>query len=446
MFNRQQRYVEKQSAAFFLRKEHPSHFLFFAVFFLYLFVSSQVFCRNSAGFEIAIGDFLASAKNDLLLKNQEEKISFLRTTSPNTPFLNKVEFRTRTDEGFDHSGQRYSLRLYPNGQGETKAGEKVYHTTVKSNRTQYDLLLHRALKKRYIMVINLLKELDYLDLKKKLMLVQEDKAIVLNSRVNTPDFRITEFIKAKDTLVELQIEIIGLENKISVIEESIRSCMQTEDSIALKVETLAGVDLVRKTFLQFDHHVDDDNIYLKNSNYDKEIVQGMLELEKAEGKRYLNFFEAAYDNDEGGRPSDSISFGVGINLPFIRSNRMEVNRRKLQFLSAKGEHEELKRSLGENVRLLSREMNNMFRQYDVLIEEKTTGGTESALKKYMETEGIDPLMLLDMQESIVKTDILVKQKQYEIYTTYLEYLDISGQLTRRPIRNYLSPDLGQIEL
>ncbi|MBM4056192.1 MAG: TolC family protein [Planctomycetes bacterium] len=413
---------------------------------MFFLIFENLVCHNLTGAEISIGDFLASSKNDLSLKNQEEKISFLHTTSPDTPFLDRVEFRTRTDEGFDQSNQRYSLRFYPNGLGETKAGEKVHNTTVESNKVHYDLLLHQALKERYTLIINVLNTLDLLELKKKLMVVYEDKAIVLNSQMNTPDFKITELIDAKDDVVKLQIEIIELENKLNTIEETMRLCISTEGSISLSRENLADTDSVRRSFLQISSLPDAENVYLRDSNYSKEIARGMYELEKAEGKRYINFLEAGYDNEEGGRPSDSISFGLGINLPFVRSNRIDVNRRKLQFLSAKGEHEDLKRSLEEKLRSISGELNKMFRQYDVLMEEKTTGGTESTLKKYMETEGINPITLLNMQESIIKKDLLIMQKQYEIYTKYIEYLDISGQLTKTPVRNYLSQDFEQIEL
>lgn len=442
MLKRHQRSPKKQ----YFTKRFLTHFIFLTVFFWSFFVFTNLVCRNSEGFEISIEKFLASARNDLSLKNQEDKISFLHATSPNTPFLDRVELRTQTDEDFDHSNQRYSLRFYPNGLGETKAGKKVYNATVESNKVHYDLLLHQALKKRYTLTINLLNTLDLLELKKKLMVVQEDKAIVLNSKVNTPDFKITELIDAKDDLVKLQIDVIELENKINTIEDAVRFCLSTKDSVTLNRKNLADINSVRETFDQLGSLPDIENVYIKNSNYSKEIAHGMYELEKAEGKRYINFLEAAYDNEEGGRPSDSISFELGINLPFIRSNRMDVNRRKLQFLSAKGEHEELKRILEEKLRSISGELNKMFRQYDVLMEEKTTGGAESSLRKYMEIEGVDPIILLNMQESIIENDLLILQKQYEIYTKYIEYLDISGQLTKTPIRNYLSRDFEQIDL
>ncbi|MDY6972672.1 MAG: hypothetical protein SV775_10135, partial [Thermodesulfobacteriota bacterium] len=72
---------------------------------------------------ITVCDFLATAIHDYTLVSQTEKVDFLYAATPNTPFFDRIELRSESDE-FESSRQRYSLRFYPNGWGETANGKK----------------------------------------------------------------------------------------------------------------------------------------------------------------------------------------------------------------------------------------------------------------------------------------------------------------------------------
>lgn len=401
--------------------------------------------NNLIATEISIGDFLATAKNDLTLKNQEEKVRYLHSSSPNTPFLNRVELRTQTGEEFERFKQRHAIRFYPNGIGETKAGEKVYKTTVELNKVQQELLLHQALKERYILVINFLKTLEILKLKKELLTLYKDKISVFRKKVSQQDLDVNDLVNAEDDYVSLQLEVIELEATINSIEEDIRRRMQTEKSIVFNTENFADINTVKEASLRGNFRLEPDNIYLKNSSFNEKLAMGMYDLEKAEGKRYINFLETAYNNEELGENSHSFSFELGINLPFVHSNRLDVNRRKLQFLSEKSNREEMEISLEENLRKLMSELKKVFTQYDVLSEKKRTGKIESLLKKLLNMEGANPISLLEMKESILKHNLLLVEKHYEIYTKYLDLLDTSGTLSKVPLRNYISKNKERLK-
>ena len=48
--------------------------------------------------DITINEFLLTAASDTLLEYEKEKIDFLSSSSSNTPFLDRVELRTQTEE------------------------------------------------------------------------------------------------------------------------------------------------------------------------------------------------------------------------------------------------------------------------------------------------------------------------------------------------------------
>ena len=59
----------------------------------------------------------------------------------------------------------------------------------------------------------------------------------------------------------------------------------------------------------------------------------------------------------------------------------------------------------------------------------------------MRIEGGDPLVLLEMRESILERDVDLATVTSEIYSSYIELLDVSGKLSEQPLKNYISAGL-----
>ena len=77
-------------------------------------------------------------------------------------------------------------------------------------------------------------------------------------------------------------------------------------------------------------------------------------------------------------------------------------------------------------------------QYQFLEARKNDVDAESSLKRYLEMEGVDPLILLSIRESILDNDIELLEIKFSILRNYIRVLDTSGELSRKPLKNYLS--------
>jgi len=399
------------------------------------FLFAGISCPDVHG--IMVRDFLATAIHDYTLENQTEKIDFLHTATPNTPFFDRIELRTESDE-FELSRQRYSLRFYPNGWSESANGKKVYEATVQCNEIQRDALLHQALKKRYTLVIDFLHSRNTLKLNRKLMALYEDRLNVLSQSSNSVDFDINDLIEAEDDSNRLQVKLIDLENRRSTIEDEIRVCIPEEVSIEFDTDSIAEIGLIKKTIRQLSATPDKDNVYFRNSRVRLELARCRYNLEKSRSSQYIRYFEANYDNEERHDTREAFSVELGIRLPFINSNRLDVNRRMLGYLTEKGRYEGLKRALSEKLTLLSGDLKRSIEQHELLMTNKERGTAESSIGTYMHLEGIDPLILLKIKESILKRDITLENTQYKIHTQYIEFLDAVGKLSEKPLRNYIS--------
>jgi len=210
-----------------------------AILFYFLLAASV--CSHAG--TISMNEFLETAKTDYTLGFQKEKIDFLKSSSSNTPFLNAIELRTRTNR-YDINRQRYTVRLRPNGWGEAKIGKKVYDITLKYNESQHQRLYNDALKSRYLIMIDLLHNRALIDVERSLMVLYEDKINVLKKSVSNLDFDARDLIEAEDRVIGLQLDLINRENDIANIEDEIRRIIPIQGPITLDMKMMAGHQMI----------------------------------------------------------------------------------------------------------------------------------------------------------------------------------------------------------
>ena len=166
--------------------------------FLYLILSAS---SVSWAEGVSVTEFLSSAAQDPTLHFQNEKVGFLEGSRPNTPLVREVEFRGRVDK-FEESQQRWGVRLSPTGWGETRNGRKVYKASLEYNEAQLELLLNKALKRRYRVFIDFVRTQDLLDLNRKLMEIAEDRLDIKRKIINYLDYDQTALVAAEDEVIQ----------------------------------------------------------------------------------------------------------------------------------------------------------------------------------------------------------------------------------------------------
>lgn len=400
-------------------------------------------CFSAEISPISIGQFLETAAHDDTLLYQNEKISFLKQSSSNTPFLNEVEFRTKIDR-FESDKQTYAVRLKPNGWGEAADGKIVYDRSLQYNEAQRDLLLNNALKQRYDIIINYLHEQQMISLNEALMLVYEERIKVLKQSADDLNFNPNDLIDAENNMIQSQLDLINLKNNIVNIEDEIRKNIPTSDIIRFDTAAMIGIRDIGKIVEKLGMTEECDHIHLEEARLGAELAGAMYRLEISESRKYLTYIEAAYDMDERRNFDKAFSIEFGISIPIVNPNRLDMNRRTLIALKAVSDYANMKRESGEKTTILARDIRRLISQYDVLLEKKEASKAQSSFDIYRRMNGVSPLILLKLKESILKTDISIETITRHVYEKYIRLLDISGNLSAKPLKNYLSPDMEVI--
>lgn len=404
-----------------------------------------------------IGTFLLSVQEDSSLAIQNEINSFLERSSPTIPIIDDIEFRIR-NQAYRFDAQRYSLRLSPRGLGESIANKNVRNADVSYNKQRKKVLTSKLLFNRYYLIIELLYHQTIINYYKDLTVLYEDKISVLKKLVSSLDFDLNDIVSAENKLTKTRLDIINFEKNIALLKKGFLPLMGIQICFNPAYDTfntfdttgLVTVEYIQEFIQQSKFVIDSENVFLKNDLLEFQLAENRYKLEIAESKRFISFFEFAYDHgermDELARKNDGKDYDlnrafimdIGFRIPYFNTDRNDINRRKLAYLSGREDFVELKRELDYRINKDSDDITNLVSQYTYLKARKNDVNAESSLKRYLETEGVDPLALLSLKESIINNDINMEEIKFNILRNYIRILEVTGKLSQEPYRNYLS--------
>jgi hypothetical protein len=394
---------------------------------------------------------LLASLNDPAIKAQNDNALILKKDSyRGIPMLDNMEFRLR-NESFDMNATRYTLRLQPRGFGETRAANGYVAIFFKSNQRKEQLVKNKALRDRYIQILDHMEQREVEEITKELIVVYEDRIKVMEKRKGDVDaFDFNDLIEGEDRNTQTHTELFELKRMTFGARASIAASLH--DSLFGDFDTSGFVD-VDSVIAAVENHqfsFDTNNVSLDYFRLRLQMVGARYDLEKAEGRKYISFVGFSYDNgrmlDEMVRRSEdkrynlasSYALELGLTIPDLTLARHDLARRKADYLTEKEDFEKLKLELTTQVEKDQQDLLSFIAQYRFLKARENEVDATSSLKKYLQMSGVDPLVLLSIKESIVKNHIEIAKLKYSILRNYIQVIDMAGELSRPPLKNFLS--------
>ena len=417
--------------------------VFFAsgfIMFLYSFLNAE---------EITITKFLSTVTDDPSVNMQQKKHSFLEKTFPGVALIDDIEFKVK-EKSFNINDIEYSIRVQPRGFGETKAANRYYRSMLKKSAHKDFLLKDTALKSRYILAIDFLEQQEMHSLYTDLITLYNDKIKVLQKMsISNADFEFGDLIKAENDNTKAQAEDMEFQKLMELYALKISSYLKDVNFTGFDLNELISADtlvnLIEKSTFQFDTN----NVYLNHLRLDLDIEKARYDLEKAEARKYISYVGFAVDNgemlDQIDRRTDGKDYNLnsaysiefGIKFPYLTTPRHDIVKRKVDFLKATEEYDNLKTELNDLMNEDLKDLKYYIIQYRYLKAREQEVNAESSLKKYLQLSGIDPLILLTIKESIIRNQINRANTVYGLYRNYIQVIDITGELSKWPLKNFL---------
>jgi hypothetical protein len=405
---------------------------------LLLLLGLLALSRPGLAEKLTVERFLQGGMNDYHLKNHDEIVRYLGEAPASTPYLNRVELRTETDD-FDLLKQRYALRAYPKGWGETSRTRAYLETARQTVHLQHEALLGQVLKKRYEMVLDYVESQALLQIYQQLLQIYRDRVTVLQKQsAGDLTLDVTTLIAAEDQVIDLQLEIIKWQDQQTSVSHKIQMLTDTSAVVSFSEQTMLDVVAIGRVVASLPESPAVTNPYLKVQQLKGELAESRYQLEVAKGRDYLSFVSLEFDTDHRDHLRQAFSVGFAFKLPFFNPDQEGLNRRKLAQISEKLKYQEQQQGVTERTLSLRRSLQRFIEQHQLLHARKAQDTAEASFSRYQRLEGINPLTLLKLKESMLRDEIRLTHLTQTIRWRYLELLEVLGKLTERPLRNYLS--------
>ena len=419
----------------------PSSIFLRPIFTIFLLSIALLLSFSANSQEVlSVNEFLATAKNEATVLLKQNEVDFLNNTSHDLPWVEKVEFRTRTNE-FEPSQQEYVFRLSPHSPRERKSQQKYHNTNTRLHETTQALSIERSLKERYELIIDLMYYEELLDKKKALKLVYEDKINVLKKSVLHIGADINDLIDEEETFNSLERDIFIIKGKLKSIQREMKLRVEKKEDIQINVEDVLGIDEVKLLSIDFFEIKTVEHLGLALQQDKVELIQNEYELEDAERRNMFRFVEAKYEGKTDDIFREKFSVGIGIRLPLKGAAKLKLNELKLEQLKAENKKQLLETSLKNEKGKLIEELQNLLKEYDLISSQKEESQASFSMEQYGNLADASAYTLLKIKENLFRKDLQLSKVKYKIYDQYIQLLHLSGKIGALPLRNYLSVEL-----
>lgn len=390
-------------------------------------------------------NFIATAKNDTSIQAHKQMKFYLENAPADTPYLDRIELRAGLGD-LDQKEQTYQLRFYPRAWGETRYSRELTQTVAQADELDQALHLLKALKKRYQLVIEYIQAIELSKTYKSMEVVYIDRINVLQQKSATViDSNISGLITAEDKLTKLRLDLLDLNNRINNLKLTINRLAGGKFDIDFDAKAVIHIKTIALLIKNIQPESENGNVYLERQKHNIKLAQSRLDLEKAQSRDYISFFQISHSvDDDKENWEEKTSVEIGIKLPFINTDREAIWRRKaIQKREEYAYNQEKAITLEDSIQLLQK-LKNSLSQHALLEEKKQKGVAAKTLEKHVTMEGVDPLDLLELKESILENEIRLSRLSFLVYSDFIELMEIMGRLTRDPLTDYLSNTLEQI--
>ena len=410
--------------------------------YLLIFSLTFVLARWPLLAQVSMAEFLQSANTDHEMASFGEQIRYLDTKPYRLSPLQKVEFRTESNQ-LDPSRQDYGLRFNPANPWEIKKNNNYYEQYKSVLYLRKDLALKDALMVRYHYIIQWL----YYDAMKSVK--EENKQLttaqisILEKQRHSDFFNAEDFVELKldqmEQTVELEEVTFERDNQLSKMAGVYPAMAQKQ--LDWRYENIISVDRIEGIVDSLSKLQSTPTTLLFRENQ-IELANREYLLEKSNIN--IGFLQTQYQQYriEQGRNPWSISLGV--TIPIANPNKGDMTKRKLDVIEAQHERDETEAELMTDKTGSREQLKNLIARYRD-IREKISALNESTLSSTLSAMKEDnPAVSLRFAANVLKLKTLEIKIKQNILITYIEFLGYTDMIQRQPLINYLNEDLEQI--
>ena len=384
-----------------------------------------------------IHSFLGSVHEDPLVRNAYDQTDYLRSADMRTPNINEVEVRTRSDNT-SLSIDDVRLRLTFTNFGEIRQGGRYNELLIENYDLEYQVRIHAALTHRYELLIDQINISSELDLIHRLKLNIEDQIKVEKGSILNSTGDVTDLAKLELDYTDLMVKESELNNKRVLLQSMFKSLYMFEGDVIINDDSLVAPGDIKNYIDNPDQAVHPE-IALREQ--DIALSAQEIQLEKKEEFGDLGYMQAEYEIDPDRETTENLGYQLGFSLPITNPDKAQIERTRLKNLKQKQNLDYLTSENSRKTEILRIELLEQINQYNYMEDqlEKLVENNKSLAGSYLKLSTI-----LTMKENELQLEKALQKQTAEIFITYLNWLDLSGYVSKLPFQNYLYKSLPEL--
>lgn len=407
---------------------------------LTIFIYLLFFHFGAAQTVLSSSDFLKNAQSATAISYEQQKVELLKNGTYEVPVIDKLEFRTQTDEN-EWKQQEYRVRMSPTGRKERKEYQNFHQTEIALAETEERAILQDALTNRYNLLVDWQDLTQSLVLLNQQKLVIEDRIMVFKRQALTVNFDIANLIDAEDALHEIQQDILEKELMQKRMGNFIKKDLNLTADVQIDTTNQLTFTDLKNAIIDLNTPTETHpNLIQRQSKI--AVINAEEQLEIARNSQWLDFVETRYKNDNNNPLADEFSIGVGIRIPFKNQMQLDLNELAIDRLEEQNDLNLKTVELTEDIEEIQEKLTLLFQQHDQIAQQMKESQAQFSLDQFKKTGNANPLTLLKIQENLLRRQASLQKLEARAFKYYIDLLDLTGRVVEAPLRNYLHRDFA----
>lgn len=397
---------------------------------------------------------LSTAVNDEKWQSNRQLADYAQGLKFHIPFVKQVEARLGfngnalgdTIYGYIRNEDFYGVQVGFNGYKEIKQQKNLKQAQINVYQSENRLLEQEALKERYETLVSLrFTDLSLQERQKLDSLLSKKHDILRVMMERGIDIKVKDVIDTEGDKNTLQLNILDLGNNKRFHESKLQQFLDLKSDVELdwtdfiSIEKIAQIIDNQKVIPSQFPNIDYRNARTQYALADVEYVN-------AQNRQILNMARVGFENplylDEQ-RPKkfntfNNFSVRIGLTVPLLGNNNFKRSEALLKQRAAQNEAQWTRLQNHQSIDIQYLKLENLLKQCR-FYQDKIN---QNLIVKMLANENllaqVTPLELVDMQLTQQKLQVRFVEIVEEITSEYLKLMDLTGALSTKPLKNYLT--------
>ena len=393
--------------------------------------------------KISMKEVLASVNQDEQWRLSQQTVNWLGQQNYQNPLLQKLELRAGSND-FSLTRQQYGIRVSPNAFGLSKYQKQYQQAQSGVLQAEAEVYWNEALLQRYeaIVAYHFAQQLTLASQKLDSLYQAQEQVFRAMLRQGL-SVKVKEVVENEQDRQALRLDQAQFLQAKSQAEEKIRQFIAGTGAVELELPDFISIARIEQVIARIQaNSLEIPLAEAKIRQAQMGLVQSEMDLLKVRNREYLSFFQFGYERaPKTPTLDDDLFMRLGLNIPLNSNNRFKNNELALEMyeLNTKNTLTLSRRKQELDVQL--NKVRHLIQEHQLLKEQEEKNLLLNILEDPTLRASLTPTELMEVKLLQQKKQFARLKLSEELTQEYIQLLYLNGQLSQKPLLNYLSTNL-----